>query len=51
MTDLIDQITADLQSQIDTFKPKMELTDVGSVIDAGDGIARVGGLAVRELAE
>ncbi len=45
MTDLINQITADLQSQIDTFKPTMELTDVGSVIDAGDGIARVGGLA------
>ena len=44
MTDLIKQITNDLQQQIDTFKPKMDLADVGSVIDAGDGIARVRGL-------
>ena len=44
MTDLIKQITADLQKQIDAFQPTTELTDVGVVIEAGDGIARVRGL-------
>ncbi len=44
MTDLIKQITADLQKQIDAFKPIAELTDIGAVIEAGDGIARVSGL-------
>ena len=44
MTDLIKQITADLQKQIEAFQPGAELTDVGSVIEAGDGIARVRGL-------
>lgn len=44
MTDLIKQITSDLQKQIESFQPKLELTDSGSVIDAGDGIARVRGL-------
>jgi F-type H+-transporting ATPase subunit alpha len=48
MTDLINNITDDLQKQIDDFKPSIELSDVGSVIEAGDGIARVDGLsAVR----
>ena len=48
MTDLINNITEDLQKQIDDFKPSIELSDVGSVIEAGDGIARVDGLsAVR----
>jgi F-type H+/Na+-transporting ATPase subunit alpha len=45
MSDLIKQITADLQKQIDSFKPTTEVTTVGSVLEAGDGIARVGGLA------
>jgi F-type H+/Na+-transporting ATPase subunit alpha len=44
MTDLINQITTDLQKQIETYKPSFGLTDVGNVIDAGDGIARVSGL-------
>ena len=44
MTDLIKQITSDLQKQISSFQPKMDLVDVGTVIDAGDGIARVRGL-------
>jgi F-type H+-transporting ATPase subunit alpha len=48
MTDLINNITEGLQKQIDDFKPSIELSDVGSVIEAGDGIARVDGLsAVR----
>ena len=44
MTDLIRQITADLQKQIETFLPEMEVRDVGNVLEAGDGIARVRGL-------
>ena len=45
MSDLIHQITADLKTQIDSFKPKYEIRDVGVVIEDGDGIARVRGLA------
>ncbi|OGO11417.1 MAG: F0F1 ATP synthase subunit alpha [Chloroflexi bacterium RBG_16_47_49] len=44
MTDLIKQITTDIQNQIDTYQPKLGLSDVGSVLEAGDGIARVSGL-------
>jgi len=44
MTDLIKQIAADLKQQIDAFQPTAELSDVGTVIEAGDGIARVRGL-------
>ena len=44
MTDLIKQITADIQKQIDTYKPELGLSDVGTVREAGDGIARVRGL-------
>ena len=44
MTDLIRQITTDLQKQIESFEPTMEVSDVGTVFDAGDGIARVRGL-------
>jgi F-type H+-transporting ATPase subunit alpha len=45
MTDLIKQITGDLQQQIDSFRPEIAVSDVGTVIEAGDGIARVHGLA------
>jgi len=38
-------ITADLQKQIDAFLPQYEVRDVGTVTEAGDGIARVRGLA------
>jgi len=44
MTDLIKQITADLKQQIEAFRPTAELSDVGTVTEAGDGIARVRGL-------
>lgn len=44
MTDLIKQITTDLQKQIDSFEPTMQVSDMGTVFDAGDGIARVRGL-------
>ncbi len=45
MSDLIRDITTNLQSQIDTFKPDYGIQDVGTVIEAGDGIARAQGLA------
>jgi F-type H+/Na+-transporting ATPase subunit alpha len=51
MSDLISlseysrSITADLQSQIEAFKPELEVRDVGTVVEAGDGIARVRGLS------
>jgi F-type H+-transporting ATPase subunit alpha len=45
MTDLIKQITGDLQRQIDSFEPEIAVSDVGTVLEAGDGIARVQGLA------
>lgn len=44
MTDLITQITEDLHSQIQGFEPKTAISDIGSVLDAGDGIARLHGL-------
>jgi F-type H+-transporting ATPase subunit alpha len=45
MSDLINRITADLKSQIESFEPELEVRDVGVVLEAGDGIARVSGLA------
>jgi F-type H+/Na+-transporting ATPase subunit alpha len=45
MADLIKQITSDLQKQIEAFKPEIGVSDVGTVLEAGDGIARVTGLA------
>ena len=45
MTDLIKNITADLQKQIDDYKPGVDVSDVGTVLEAGDGIARVDGLS------
>jgi F-type H+-transporting ATPase subunit alpha len=45
MSDLISQITADLKQRIDAFHPELEVRDVGTVVEAGDGIARVHGLS------
>jgi F-type H+-transporting ATPase subunit alpha len=44
MSDLIAQITADLQNQIDSFEPSLDVNEVGTVMQAGDGIARASGL-------
>jgi F-type H+/Na+-transporting ATPase subunit alpha len=44
MSDLISQITADLKKQVDTYEPGLSVRDVGTVLEAGDGIARVSGL-------
>ena len=45
MSDLISQITADLQQQIESFSAEVEVRDIGVVLEAGDGIARASGLA------
>ncbi len=45
MTDLIKQIAEDLQKQIEGFEPELSISDIGTVMEAGDGIARVHGLA------
>lgn len=45
MSDLIKQITNDLQKQIEGFNPEFNISDAGVVLEAGDGIARVQGLA------
>jgi F-type H+-transporting ATPase subunit alpha len=44
MSDLIKDISADLQKQIEDFKPELEIREIGTVIDAGDGIAHASGL-------
>ncbi len=47
-TDLIQDMAASLQKQVETFAPRITVADVGRVIEVGDGIARVSGLsAVR----
>jgi len=45
MSDLIHQITSDLHKKIEGFTAEFSVSDVGVVTEAGDGIARVHGLA------
>jgi F-type H+-transporting ATPase subunit alpha len=45
MSDLIKQITGDLQKQIDAFKPELGVRDVGNALESGDGIALISGLS------
>src|SRR3954470_5604678 len=48
------EITSALRKNLEGFSPKMEMGQVGRVIEVGDGIARVSGLpdaAVNELLE
>ncbi len=54
MSDFIQQLTHDLQQQIEHFQPEAKVRDVGTVTEAGDGIARARGLAdvrAQELVE
>lgn len=54
MSDLIKDISSSLQKQIDDFSPELEMRDVGTVTQSGDGIARASGLAevrAQELVE
>jgi F-type H+-transporting ATPase subunit alpha len=45
MSDLISQISQDLQLKISNYRPEVEVSNVGAVLEAGDGIAKVEGLA------
>jgi len=38
-------IAADLRKQIESFQPTVEAVDVGTIMEVGDGIARISGLA------
>lgn len=42
--EILAKLSADLKRQIDTFRPKYEVRDVGTVLEAADGIAQVTGL-------
>ena len=44
MSDLIRQLTNDLQNKIDSFETHFEVRDIGKVLEAGDGIAIAQGL-------
>jgi F-type H+-transporting ATPase subunit alpha len=45
MSDLVENISGELQRQIEAYTPDVKLKDVGSVLEAGDGIAYISGLA------
>ncbi len=45
MSDLVNQMTSDFRKQIEAFEPEIGIRDIGTVTEAGDGIARVAGLA------
>jgi F-type H+-transporting ATPase subunit alpha len=45
MSDLIKDISESLHKQIEAFEPELELRDIGTVYEAGDGIALARGLA------
>lgn len=54
MSELIQQITSDLQQRIERYEPEYAVRDIGIVEEAGDGIARVRGLSrahAQELLE
>ena len=45
MTESINQIAAEFKKFIDDFEPQAGVQSVGTVLEAGDGIARVNGLS------
>ncbi|MFP3854008.1 MAG: F0F1 ATP synthase subunit alpha [Anaerolineales bacterium] len=45
MSDMLKDLSTDLQKQIEDFSSDVEMRQFGSVLEAGDGIARVSGLA------
>jgi F-type H+-transporting ATPase subunit alpha len=45
MSDLIKDISASFQKQIADFAPDLELREVGTITEAGDGIARASGMS------
>jgi F-type H+-transporting ATPase subunit alpha len=51
MSDFVRDLTASLQQQIESYQPKIETRDVGTVLEAGDGIARAEGLGAVQAQE
>jgi F-type H+-transporting ATPase subunit alpha len=54
MSDFVKDLTQSLQQQIDDYQPEVRAQDVGSVLEAGDGIARaegLGGVQAQELVQ
>ncbi len=51
MADITQDIAAALREQIDAFVPTLEAVEVGRVIEVGDGIARIEGLANIQFSE
>ena len=45
MTDPLQNLSSELRRQIEAFTPIVEIKNVGNVLESGDGIARVSGLA------
>jgi F-type H+-transporting ATPase subunit alpha len=45
MTDPLQELSSELRRQIEAFSPVVEVKNIGTVQEAGDGIARVSGLA------
>src|SRR5512136_2815755 len=43
--DMVQEIAIALQRQLEAFAPRVQAVDVGTVLEVGDGIARVSGLA------
>ena len=46
-----DEIASILREQIESFGTQVVSTDVGTVIEAGDGVARIHGLSGAMLSE
>lgn len=44
MAELMNQVSAEIQQKIEAFQPTYETHEVGTVLEAGDGIAKIGGL-------
>src|SRR5512145_2873451 len=44
MSDLVRNLASDLNKQIKDYRPELGVREVGNVLEAGDGIARVSGL-------
>ena len=49
--DILQELAATLQEQIEGFQPTIETVDVGTVIEVGDGISRASGLANVQMSE
>ena len=47
----LNELAATLRDQIEDFEPSIDARDTGTVIEVGDGIARVSGLANVRMSE